>query len=402
MARFLFVVPPLQGHVNPTVSVGRELARRGHDVAWVGTPGETEALLPAGAELLTAGDLQTRSTLEDLRSRRQGLRSAAAFKFLWEQVLLPLADSMLEGVDDAVDTWQPDVVVSDQQALAGAAVARRRGLVWATSATTTAELLDVLAGFPLVRHWLDERLVDFQRRAGVPDGLCSAPAMFASEHLVLVYSTRELVGSSIDFPPHYAFVGPSISERPDETPFPWEWLDADQRGVLVSLGTVNTEAGERFLRVAAEALAGEPLQAVLVAPPGLLGPTAPNLLVRPRVPQLALLPRLDAVVTHAGHNTVCESLAFGLPLVLAPIRDDQPIVADQVVRAGAGVRVPFGRVGPRELRDAVRRALDDRDLHRSAGEIKRSFDYAGGAPAAANRLENLCNDEAPVRATTSA
>ena len=31
MSRFLFVVPPLTGHVNPTIPVGRELAGRGHD-----------------------------------------------------------------------------------------------------------------------------------------------------------------------------------------------------------------------------------------------------------------------------------------------------------------------------------------------------------------------------------
>ena len=36
MARFLFVVPPLTGHVNPTVPVGQILMNRGHSVAWVG------------------------------------------------------------------------------------------------------------------------------------------------------------------------------------------------------------------------------------------------------------------------------------------------------------------------------------------------------------------------------
>ena len=49
MGRFLFVVPPLVGHVNPTVSVGRELAARGHRVAWTGHPEVVEPLLPAGA-----------------------------------------------------------------------------------------------------------------------------------------------------------------------------------------------------------------------------------------------------------------------------------------------------------------------------------------------------------------
>ena len=34
MSRFLFVVPPMARHVNPTLPVGRELAARSHDVAW--------------------------------------------------------------------------------------------------------------------------------------------------------------------------------------------------------------------------------------------------------------------------------------------------------------------------------------------------------------------------------
>ena len=38
VSRFLFVVPPMAGHVNPTLPVGRELAARGQDVAWAGPP----------------------------------------------------------------------------------------------------------------------------------------------------------------------------------------------------------------------------------------------------------------------------------------------------------------------------------------------------------------------------
>lgn len=48
-----------------------------------------------------------------------------------------------------------------------------------------------------------------------------------------------------------------------------------------------------------------------------------------------LLPHAAAVRCHAGHNTVCEALARGVPLVLAPIEDDRPIVAQQVEWAGA-------------------------------------------------------------------
>ena len=61
-------------------------------------------------------------------------------------------------------------------------------------------------------------------------------------------------------------------------------------------------------------------------------------------------------VTHGGHNTVCEALAHGLPLVVAPIRDDQPTVAAQVVQAGAGVRTDLlaGASGGHPQRTGVR------------------------------------------------
>jgi UDP:flavonoid glycosyltransferase YjiC (YdhE family) len=107
------------------------------------------------------------------------------------------------------------------------------------------------------------------------------------------------------------------------------------------------------------------------------------------VPQLELLPRLDAVVTHAGHNTVCESLAHGLPLVLAPVRDDQPVIAGQVVDAGAGIRVKFGRVRAPELRAAVLAVLDEPRYREAAARVGASLRGAGGAEAAADHLETL-------------
>ena len=98
---------------------------------------------------------------------------------------------------------------------------------------------------------------------------------------------------------------------------------------------------------------------------------------------------MDAVVCHAGHNTVCESLAHGLPLVVAPIRDDQPVVASQVVRAGAGVRVRYGRMSAKSLREAVLSVLGDPSYRRAAERVRDSFRAAGGARAAADALEAL-------------
>jgi MGT family glycosyltransferase len=390
--RVLFVVPPFAGHVNPTVAVGVALERRGHAVAWTGPPGAVDRLLPGGAAFLPSGP-----DPELAPHRPAELRGAAAFRFLWEQVLLPLGHAMVDGVEGAVAAWQPDVVVADQQALAGTAVAVRHGLPWATSATTSAELVDPLVTMPRAQAWLDARVAAFAAATGLGT---AAPARVAelrlSPHLVLVFSTPRLVDPDRRFPPHYAFVGPSLADRRQDEPFPWDRLAPDRPRVLVTLGTVNATAGARFFATAAAALAGEPAQAVVVAPPELVGTPPGGAIVRPRVPQLALLPRLDAVVCHAGHNTVCEALAHGVPLVVAPIRDDQPVVAEQVVRAGAGVRVRFGRVDAAGLRHAVRQVLDDPAYRAAAAEVRASFQAAGGPTEAARRLEAL------VLATTRA
>lgn len=385
-SRFLFVVPPLTGHVNPTVGVGAALAGRGHEVAWAGHPGTLEPLLPDGARILPVIDDALDARLRTAREEWLSLRGAAVLKFLWEEFIIPLGHAMLPGVESAVRAFDPDVLVADQQAIAGPVAARRTGVTWAISASTPAELLRPLAAMPKVESWITSLMADFQSANGLTDPV----DLRFSGRLVLVFTTGALVGDETAFPGHYVFAGPALTGRPDRGDFPWDRLDPGRRRVLVSLGTLNGPAGERFYRVAMEALAGlDDVQAIVVAPPGTTPSPPPNVLVLGHVPQLALLPHLDAVVSHGGHNTVAETLAHGLPLVVCPIRDDQPIIAAQVVAAGAGERVRFGRVRPADLSAALRAVLDDPRYREAARRVQASFAAAGGATTAAVHLEKL-------------
>ncbi|WP_309500766.1 glycosyltransferase, partial [Streptomyces shenzhenensis] len=143
----------------------------------------------------------------------------------------------------------------------------------------------------------------------------------------------------------------------------------------------------------------------LVADPGATLPPAADdkdLLILPSLPQLPLLERVDAVVCHAGHNTVCEALWHGVPLVVAPIRDDQPVIAGQVVDAGAGVRVRFGRVTASRLGDALDTVLYEPGPRTAAARIRTAFRAAGGAQAAATHLERLAADPHARRADEQA
>ena len=50
MSKFLFVIPPFWGHINPTLSIGGTLLERGHDVAWAGMTKLNMKLFPLGAK----------------------------------------------------------------------------------------------------------------------------------------------------------------------------------------------------------------------------------------------------------------------------------------------------------------------------------------------------------------
>ncbi|MFE7462922.1 glycosyltransferase [Streptomyces sp. NPDC057499] len=383
MTRVLLVVPPLVGHTNPLVGVADELAGRGHRVAWCGNAEQLGRLVGEGARIYDCP-----MPVDGRMVRPPGLTGPAAFRFLWENFLVPLADAMAPGVEAAVDDFAPDLVLTDQHTLAGALVAERRGIAYVSSASTSAELVDPLAAFPKIGAWLRELLDGLRRRIGNP-GAEGDPRF--SPYGVVAFTGRELLG---DAPlPHdrVRLVGPVISPRPGDGGFPWEELDEDRALVLVSLGTANTDAGGRFLREAVTALDAlrDRVQGVISDPGGLLEDVPDGILVRGYVPQLDLLARASAVVSHGGHNTVCESLWHGLPLVLAPIRDDQPIVTEQVVAAGAGVRVRFGRVDAARLRTALETVLDDTGGHRTAARaIGRSLRSAGGRRAAADLVES--------------
>lgn len=396
MARFLFVVPPLHGHVNPTVAAGDALTRAGHQVAWCGYSPFLVDVVPDPGAVLRVGD-EVPGALGDVQRRAAGLRGAAALKFFFEEFLVPLADAMVPGVEKAVDSFGPDVVVVDQQTVpvrwwrAGGACRGRPVPPRRPSSSTRSPSCRGCASGPTACWWR------CKWRTATPPPRRPARPCASRRTWSWPSPPRHCSGTPVAgrrWPEHWAFVGPAVAGRgPTMGALDWPWEPSDPRpAVLVSLGTVNAETGGRFFAVAADAFAGSGVRAMIVAPPAMVADPPENVVVRARVPQLLVLDRVDAVVCHAGHNTVAEALAVGLPLVVAPIRDDQPVVAQQVVDRSAGIRVRYGRVRPADLRQAVEAVLSEPAYRQAAQRIQSSFAAAGGAVAAAARLQALAGE----------
>ena len=382
MSRFLLVVPPLTGHVNPASGIAKELAARGHEVAWSGTETVLQSLLGPDAQVFGTG---TRAF------RALGGHGLASLRSLWEGFVVPYARFTTKPLDAVVREFRPDALLVDQHTPAGALVAHRHGLPWASLAPGAMELGRPYRALPQVEAWTAGLLEGLWRRAGLPAAEFTDPRF--SPHLVVATTGRALLGD-LPTPPQYALVGPVLTERSADPAFPWERLDPDRRTVLVTMGTMSDAVGADFLDRTVRALAryGEGIQAVIAAPRGALPADLPDsVVVVERAPILELLSKgaLDAVLCHGGMNTVGESLAHGVPLLMAPIRNDQPFVAQRVTEAGAGLRVPFARVGPQVIAERLRQVLDETSHRTAAKLLGGQLMSGGGAVAAADRLEAL-------------
>jgi MGT family glycosyltransferase len=390
MAKFVFVVPPLTGHINPTLSMGAVLLQRGHRVGWITLDESLTLKLPKGGELLhisyNENDQQKQESEQYLDIiTKKIVYGIDSIKFLYEEVLIPLNRHSYEGIVRLLDQFEPDLVITDHQMFAGAIAAINKNLPYATSVTAPAAI-KVMDELPKVHEWEVNQIVALQQEFGI-----NGTASVACSNLLTMVLTSQAFFGEMELPPYYRFTGPVINRRSVIIKFDWYRLQSSSKPkILVSIGTTfDHEHKKAFFAKVIEALGNEKLTVVVVSDPELFDVWPENFIVKKQVPQLELLPHLDAVVCHGGHNTVCETLLNGLPMVVIPIAYDQSHVAGRVVRTGAGQRLNFNRFKATHLKEAVWEILGNPEYKAAAEQLKKSFIEAGGTETAVDMLEQI-------------
>lgn len=387
MARFLIVVLPLTAHLWPAVAIGDALAAQGHDVAFCGPESDLRPRVGPDATIYPTGKRFYRAY------REVGI--AAPVRELWDDYLIPLNRFIQDPVDRAVAEYRPDVVLADQYALVGAVAARKYGARWATLCLGALDLTPPREYLDL-QDWVGSRVRLAWEMACLPAD--DSIDLRFSPDLVIATTVPALTGPAV-LPKNCVLVGAALGSRRTDPSFSWDRWDPARRHVLVTAGTLSGHLVQGYVARMLAALALEPLasrvQAVLnFAPEGMPDPPS-NVLVAPRVPVLDLMPRLDAVICQAGQSTVNEALVHGVPMVVAPIRLAELVVAGQVTRAGAGVAVSFSEATPAQLAAAVTAVLDEPGYRDHARRIGDEFSAAGGTDVAVARLVALAQAAVP-------
>ncbi|WP_433655098.1 nucleotide disphospho-sugar-binding domain-containing protein [Nocardia sp. CA-128927] len=163
---------------------------------------------------------------------------------------------------------------------------------------------------------------------------------------VLVNALRELQPARWRFGQEVHFVGPLNGFAGPLNGFAPEGADteiAELAGLegpllVVAPGTVF-ERSATYFRGIAEAFAGSEWTVLLATawlPVPEVGTLPENVLARQWIPQSAVLRRADVFLTHAGMNSVQESLLAGVPMLLAPRSREQRQTAARLRALGVG------------------------------------------------------------------
>ena len=380
---------PAYGHVNPTLPVVQSLVAQGVEVLYYNAEEFRATISATGAEFRAYPP--TRLTM---RAMTEAVSKHLVYvtQLLFETSLM-LTDFMLQ----EIAREQPDLLIFDSICLWGMQAARISGLRSMASITTF-----VQEGVQLKTSWQDKAHMIGGALGALPKLLQTRSALVrrygraslppkhifpCMGHRNLVYTIRELQPFTPVIDESFRFVGPSLPARAPESTLPLP----EGAVVYISLGTIHTNNAP-FFATCFDAFAGAPATFVLSA--GALAEQLsppPNFVVRSHVPQLEVLRRADLFITHAGINSLHESLYFGVPMVMVPQQMEQMMNARIAQTHGLGIvlgdRPPYGQgIRAETLRAAVDTVLHDPSYRVAAEAMQHRLQAAGGAAQAVSEI----------------
>jgi zeaxanthin glucosyltransferase len=415
--------PASTGHVNAMCALGRALQRRGHRVTMFQIP-EVEPMVRAaglGFVAIGAADFPP-GRLAGYYERLGRLHGLSALRWTIE-VIRRFAEMVLRDAPGALRDAEVEGLLVDQATLSGGTVADLLGIPFVTVANALPlhrdhQIPPWFSGWRYRDAWwarlrnraafslldrlarpLQEQIAEHRRCAGLPP--VRDRRELSSRLAQLAQIPAEFDFPNAALPPHFHYTGPLLDpEGREPRPFPYERLTGRPL-IYASMGTLQNRLLHVFEHIA-RACQGLGAQLVISlggsADPGSLPPLAGSPLVVRYAPQPELIGRAALVITHAGQNTVLESLTHGVPMVAIPVANDQPGVAARLAWRGAGAVVPLTRLSTPRLRQAVERVLSGPSFAASARDLQAVIRRAGGPPRAAEVTEQAITTGRPVLA----
>jgi MGT family glycosyltransferase len=425
MAHIGFLPVHAKGHMYPASTLALHLQQRGHRITFFCIADAAAFFEEYGLPcVVVGGESFPLGYVDQVFAALAKLKGQAGVLYTMKR-FGDLIDMHFAELPQAIQTSQVDALVIDQFHMGGGAIADHLqlpyvhaamalifiaetrvppvNLDWGPETHPWAMLRNAMV-YALVRRFLKplHTKINAQRvEWGLPPHASYPNDVFAG-HPQISQQPPSFEFPRHALPPGFHFVGPLHSGKSRlKTDFPRQRLDG-RPIIYASLGTLQNGLDWIF-RVILEACEGLDAQLVLSLggnlDPAAFSATTGNPVVVKFAPQLELLERATLCVTHAGLNTVLESLACGVPMVAIPITNDQPGGAARIAWCGAGEFVTPRRLTVPRLREAIQRVLSTPAYRENARRLQReiaslhSLDYASEVIEAAIRRHDGINGD---------
>lgn len=421
MTHFGLLCPTASSHLNVMAALGYELQQRGHQATLIGFLDAKPKALAAGLGFRAIGEANFPPGASQASLAKLGeLSGMAALRYTID-LFKTTTEALFKEAPLVFQETGVEFLLIDQTSLGGSTLAEALDLPfisicaalminrdpdippfntgWSYHNAGWARLRNQL-GYKLIDNLkkpISQLLDDYRQQWGLsplkdPNNAYSKLAQICQQPAEFEYPRSSL-------PNCFHFTGPlsnPLSREPVD--FPYEKLTGKPL-IYASLGTIQNQLLDSF-QIMAKACQDLDVQLVISlgggATPDSLPPLPGAPLVVEFAPQLELLKRAALTITHAGMNTVLESLSNGVPMVAIPIANDQPGVAARIAWTGTGEVIPLKRLTVDRLRSAIQQVLTENRYKHNAQRLQRAIQQAGGLKRAADIIEQVVATGKPV------
>lgn len=397
------------GHLNPLITLSRELVSRGHKVTFFHDAELEARIRPHGLDFFVIA-ASTRGSGERMPTECQEKPPSGIplLRYRMDRTINHM-EGFLRETPQALARAGVDALIVDELALAGPTAAEMLRLPYFIISTSVPHnfgwSVPGHAGVPRshfarlqsallevstlqMRGPVRRRLDTFRRQAGLGP-ISEIKEVFPElAHITQLPQCMDFPRSGL--PSTFHYTGPFVDDAARlSVEFPWEQLDG-RPIIYASLGTTLTSEPDTF-RLIAEACDGLCVQLVISfggrRDPEMFRNLPGKPLIVRNAPQLALLKRAEVVITHAGPNTVFEALMQGKPMIAIPKTFDQPAVAARIAWLGVGIVLQPDTLSAEKIHAALLTVLSDTGYRDAARGMQAGIRSARGLERAADLIE---------------
>ena len=415
--RIAFVALSAPGHLNPTTALARQLQSRNHEVIIISLPDAEPYVRAAGLAFLPYCEtafFSAGSRRHEIRRQLSILQGMDGVRFIIEALGI-MMEAALSSLPAALATARADAVVLDTNQFYVELIPLSLGLPYVhvsnalhfdysgytplcvydwpheTAPAALARNRNGVANFTRMLEQANAAVRTYAQRAGLKIDW-DDPGSTLSPLASITQVPRAFDFESSHWPSQFHHTGPFHDGKGREkVDFPWERLTGDPL-IYASMGTVMNGQAEAFRTIVAAVAKHKDVQLVLSVgdrvEPDQLGPAPKNAIIVKRAPQLELLKRTSVCVTHAGLNTVLESLSEGVPQVAIPVTFDQPGVAVRIADKQTGLVTSLDKLTAEHLSALVSEVLSNPTYRTNAHKVQKAIASANGLSVAADLIED--------------